>query len=107
MEIDIKCSECGKGTRHFDLGEIFYLPDNASETIIVKDAITCPKCGKDISNKKCMVRANELLMRFVAANLYMSVGDVPKHLKGAYPLGRRDYDLAKGKCLSQLKLVEL
>ena len=106
MQTDVKCMECGKGTRNFELGEIFYLPDKASETIIVKDAIVCPKCGNDISNEKCMVKANELLMRFITANLCISSGDVPKHLKGAYQLKERDYELIKNKCKAKPKLVE-
>ncbi len=106
MEADIKCSECGKATRNFELGEIFYLPENASESIIVKNKITCPKCGKDISDRKCRVKQNDLLMRLVTANISISCGDVPEHLKGAYPLLKKDYDLIKNKCQSKLNLVQ-
>lgn len=106
MEADIKCSECGKITRKFELGEIFYLPENASESLIVKDKIICPKCGKDISDRKCMAKQNDLLMRLVAANIIISLSDVPEHLKGAYHLLKKDYDLIKNKCISKLNLVE-
>lgn len=106
MEADIKCSECGKITRNFELGEMFYLPEKASESLIVKNKITCPKCGKDISKNKCMVKQNDMLMRFVTANICTRLDDVPDHLKGAYPLLKKDYDLVKDKCASRLKLVQ-
>ena len=105
MEIGIKCSSCSRSTRNFELGEIFYLAGNASKSIIVKDAIICPKCSKDISNNKCMVKENELLISFVAANLCLSEGGVPKHLQGAFPLNKKDYEFIKGKCKSRLKFI--
>ena len=105
MQIDIKCSLCGKGTRNFELGEIFYLADDVSKSIIVKDTIICPKCSKDISNGQCMIRENELLMRLVTANLCLSDGDVPNHLQGAFPLNKKDYRFVNDKCKSRLKLV--
>ncbi len=60
METDIKCGECCKGTRHFKLGKIFYSTDNLSETIMGKNRTICPKCKKDISNKKCLVKTHEI-----------------------------------------------
>ena len=106
MQIDIKCLECGKGTRGFELGEVFYLPEKPSETLAVKNTITCPKCRKDISNGNCMVKINEFLMRLVTANICLSVGEMPKHLQGAYPLRKRDYDLVKDNCQARLKMVD-
>lgn len=111
MQIDIKCEECGKGTRHFELGKIFYSVDNLSGTIIGKNRTTCPKCKKDISDKMCLVKKHELYSRLVAANmcLAMKVEDgttVPKHLKGAFALRRRDYELIKSGCETTFKLVD-
>lgn len=106
MEIDIKCSECGKGTRKVELGDIFYLPENASDSLIVKNHITCPKCKNDISDEKCIVKTNELLMRLATANICLSLDDVPKHLQGAYPLRKRDYDLVKDNCQARLKMAD-
>ena len=103
MEMDIKCLECSKGTRKVKLGDIFYLPENPSETLIVKNYIICPKCKKDISDEKCLVKTNELLMMLVTANICMSLDDVPKHLQGAFPLRKRDYDLVKDNCQARLK----
>ena len=31
MESDIKCMECGKGTRHFELGHIVYDANNPTD----------------------------------------------------------------------------
>ncbi len=106
MEIDIKCLECGKGTRKFGLGDMFYLLENASETLIVKNDIICPKCKKNISDEKCLVKTNELLVKLATANICLSVGDVPSHLQGAYPVRKKDYDLIKNKCKARLKLVD-
>ena len=105
MEINIKCSECGKGTRKFELGKIFYLHDNPSESLIIKNKIICPKCKKDISDNKCIIKANELLVKIIASNISKSVGKVPSHLRGAYLLMEQDYDRIKNNCLSKLKLV--
>ena len=106
MEMDIKCLECSKGTRKVKLGDIFYLPENPSETLIVKNYIICPKCKKDISDEKCLVKTNELLMMLVTANICMSLDDVPKHLQGAFPLRKRDYDLVKDNCQARLKMAD-
>ena len=107
MEMDIKCLECGRGTRKFELGDIFYLPENVSETLIVKNGITCPKCKKDISDEKCIVKTNELLMRLATANICLSVGDVPSHLQGAFPVKKKDYDLVKDNCQARLKMADI
>ena len=106
MEADIKCALCGKGTRRHELGEIFYLAENASSSVIIKDPIICPKCSKDISDGQCMVKANDLLMKFVTANICTNIGDLPHHLKGAYPLAKKDYNLVKDRCAGSLNLVE-
>ena len=45
MEIDIKCLECGKGTRNFQLGNLFYCLKRPTETAVIKEVIFCPKCG--------------------------------------------------------------
>jgi hypothetical protein len=107
MEIDIKCLECGKGTRNFELGRAYYLIDNPSETFIVENNIICPKCKKDISNEKCLVKTNELMMKLVVANLCLSDGKVPKHLsKTMFLNNKEDYEIFKGKGKAKPKLVE-
>ena len=105
MEINIKCSECGKGTRNFELSEIFYLPEHPAETIIIKDDVFCPKCRKNISNEKCTVKLNDMLIKLITANICLSSGDVPQHLQGAFPMKKRDYDAMKNICKSRLKFL--
>jgi len=104
MEIDIKCLECGKGTRNFELGEIFYLPEHPAETIIIKDDIFCPKCRKNINNEKCIVKLNEMLIKLITANLCLS-GNIPQHLQGAFPMRKKDYDAIENVCKSRLKFL--
>ena len=89
--------ECGKGTLKFELGEIYYLLDKPLASIIVKNKIICPKCKKDISDEKCMVKQNYLLMKFITANISLDCGGIPPHLKGAYPLRKKDYEIIKSQ----------
>lgn len=111
MQIDIKCGECGKGTKHFELGKIFYSINDLSGTIIGKNRTICPKCKKDISDNRCLVKKHELYSRLVAANLCLAMKaedgtSVPKHLKGAFALRKRDYELIKSECKTMFKLVD-
>ena len=105
MEIDIKCMECGKGTRKFELGGLFYLEDKPSETVVVKNTIICPKCMKDISDGRCIVKTYDFMMSLITANLCRSCGDVPKHLRGAIFLQKKDYNLIKDSCKSRLNIA--
>jgi len=106
MESDIKCLECGKITRNFELGETICNIDKPSKTILVKEVIICPKCNKDISNEKCALKTNDTLMRLVAANISISIGSVPKHLKRAYSLETKIYYQHKSLFNSKPKLVD-
>jgi hypothetical protein len=107
MQIDIKCSECGKRTLNFDIGGVYYLVSEPSKTVIVENNIICPKCSSDISSEKCLVRANELLISFVAANISLETGKVPKHLQKIFPcLNMEEYKIFEEKAKSKLRLVE-
>jgi len=106
MKSDIKCLECGKMTRDFELGELICDLRKPSETIILKDAVTCPKCKKDISNEKFAIKENDILMKLVAANISTSIGDVPKHLRRAYCLETKAYNQHKSLFKSKPKLVD-
>ena len=105
MESDIKCMECGKITRNFELGEIICNIDKPSATLLVKELITCPKCHKDISNEKCALKENDTLIRLVAANISISIGSVPKHLMRAYSVDKKIYKVAKSAFKSKPKLI--
>ncbi|MDI6738579.1 MAG: hypothetical protein QME12_08795 [Nanoarchaeota archaeon] len=100
MQIDIKCAECGKMTRKFELGNVCYSVENPSETFRVVNKIICPKCKKDISNEKCLIEQNELLFSIMAANIGLWVGaSVPRHLRGIKMAYRADLIKAKSKPL--------
>ena len=105
MESDIKCLECEKMTRNFQLGELICDIRKPSKTIIVKDAVICPKCKKDVSNEKFALKENDTLMKLVAANIIISIGSVPNHLKRAYCLEPAIYNRHKSKFKSKPKLV--
>ena len=105
MESDIKCLECGKMTRNFELGELICDIRKPSKTIIVKDAVICPKCKKDVSNEKFALKENDTLMKLVAANISISIGDIPKHLRRAYCLEPAIYSQHKSAFKSKPKLV--
>jgi len=107
MQIDIKCAECGKRTLKFDIGGVYYLSTEPSKTVIVENKIICPKCAKDISSGNCLVRGNDLLLGFMAANISLEIGKVPKHLQKILPLmNREDYEIFLRKSKGKLNLVE-
>jgi hypothetical protein len=107
MEANIKCMECKKGTRHFELGLLIYDLANSDNSLLIKDAIICPKCKKDISNQKCMVKTNEIMMSMIAANLCRSSKiSVPMHLRNTYPLDKKNYNAVKSQFKSKLYLVD-
>ena len=105
MESDIKCLECGRITRNFELGEVICDFNKPSKTLLVKDTLMCPKCKKDISNEKFAIKENDMLMKLVAANISISIGNVPKHLKRAYCLETKIYNRHKSPFNSKPKLV--
>ena len=105
MESDIKCLECGKITRKVELGKIFYALESPSKTILIENTIICPKCSKDISNGKCALKINETLMKLVAANISISIGEIPEHLSGTYYLNKKEYEKTRMICKSKPKMV--
>ncbi|MEK6984078.1 MAG: hypothetical protein AABX33_05885 [Nanoarchaeota archaeon] len=86
MEIEIKCLECRKRTRQFEIGPAAFRMDGGEE-IILRDNIICPKCKKDISNEKCVSRSGEFLISMMALTMGM-IGEkesnfrIPPHLRG-------------------------
>ena len=105
MESDIKCLECGKITRKFELGKLFYDINKPLESMIILNSVICQKCKIDISNEKFSIKSHEILMKFVVSNLGASIGDVPNHLRDAYPVNKEEYNKMKIVCKSKPKLV--
>ncbi|MBU0980574.1 MAG: hypothetical protein KJ709_07230 [Nanoarchaeota archaeon] len=108
MQTDIKCAECGKVTRRFQLGNVYYNTQKTSSPIIVKDSITCPKCKADISQGKCMVRMSNVYMSFIAINILAADNEpIPPHLQGAIPLRRQEYQQIAKTCKARLRQVSI
>ncbi len=106
MEIDIKCTECGKMTRNFELGKLFYIPNHVKESVVILDAVICPKCKKDISNEKFLVKESYFFMRLITANVCLSMGETPDHLRVALPVfNQGEYAILKEKCKSRPTFV--
>lgn len=83
MQIDIKCAECGKITRNFELGKVCLSVKNPSQTFRIVESIICPKCGKDISEEKCRINKTELVFSIMAAGMdLLREEEQPEHLKG-------------------------
>ncbi len=101
MECDIKCLECGKGTMKFELGALVYEARNSS-LILVKDPIICPKCKKDISNRKCAVKLQDIMGKIIAANI---LDEIPSHLQGSFPLSNADFRKARLFCKATLHVI--
>ena len=106
MKADIKCLECGKMTRHVEPGRLFYTTAKPSERVIIENAVICPKCKKDLSGERFLLKKNYFMISLLAANVCLSIGEkVPEHLAGAFPVTQHDYDLLKLRCKSRPQLV--
>ncbi|MBI2670752.1 hypothetical protein HYX18_02140 [Candidatus Woesearchaeota archaeon] len=73
MEIDIKCVRCGKATRYFNLGRIYYEIENPSQRVAVENSIICPKCKEDISRGQCLVKLHYFMMSLLTANMALKI----------------------------------
>ena len=111
MRADIKCADCGKMTRHVELGELYYDIDDALQTVVVKERIGCPKCKADISDRRYMVKKNYFFMRIFAAN-FLLMGEaeerftVPQHLQGVIPLEKQQHNIIAPQCKARLQFVK-
>ena len=105
MEIDIKCLECGKGTRNFQLGNLFYCLKRPTETAVIKEVIFCPKCKKDISNKKCLIKENDFLGKLLAISIISSIEKLPSHLKYTFCINEEDHKKIKENCKTSPNFV--
>ena len=96
MNFDIKCLECKKGTLNIDLGEIFCDYNNLQDTFMVKNSVICPKCNKNISDRKFAIKLHDLLWKIFTANLLLiSSEPIPFHLIGINLFRSEDYGKAR------------
>jgi hypothetical protein len=109
MKIEIKCLECGKRTRHFEIGPAAFTRDGGEE-ITLRDNIICPKCKKDISNGKCVAPSGEFLLSMIALTMGM-IGEkegnfkIPPHLRGMALVTKENFDKLKMESGGTIKLV--
>lgn len=109
MRVEIKCLECGKRTRNFELGPAAYSMEGGGE-IILRDEIVCSKCGKNISHEKCVALGGEAVINLTAwmiAKIAEKEGMMPfpPHLRDMIILSKEDCSKLKKQSKGVVKLV--
>src|SRR3989338_5136497 len=110
MEIEIKCLECGKRTRRFEMGPAAFTADGGKE-IISKDKIICPKCKKDISNGSCITPSGMFMISLLGLTMGM-IGEkkgafkIPPHLRGMAIVTKENFEVLKAQSKASIKLAE-
>ncbi len=106
METDITCLECGRGTLRFNLGQVYYSPEIEHGNILVAKAVICPKCGKDVSDKRFAVNGPRVMAGILAAMISLSIREtVPPHLRGIVLFHPPQYAEIRRKAKAIPKLV--
>lgn len=110
MDLEIKCLECDKRTRHFEIGPaVFTLGDN--KEILLRDNIICPKCKKDISEGKCVTPSGMFMIFLMALTMGM-MGEkegnfqIPPHLRGIAIVSKENYEALKKQSKASIKLAD-
>jgi len=110
MEIEIKCLECGKRTRRFEVGHAAFTMDGGKE-IILKDTIICQKCKKDISDGSCVTPSGIFIISLLGITMGM-IGEkegtlkIPPHLKGMAIVTKENFEVLKARSKASIKLVD-
>ena len=110
MEIEIKCLECGKRTRRFEIGPAAFTADGGKE-IILKGTIFCPKCKKDISNGSCITPSGMFMSSLLGLTMGM-IGEkegtfkIPPHLRGIAIVTKENFEALKTQSKASIKLAE-
>ena len=108
MQIEIKCLECDKRTRHFEIGPAVFTAEGDSE-ILLRDTIICPKCKKDIS-QKCITPSGRFMLSLMALTMGM-IGEkegnfsIPPHLRGLAIVTKENYEQLKRQSKASIKLA--
>ena len=109
MQIEIKCLECGKRTRYFEIGPAAYTMEGGDE-IILRDKIFCPKCKKEINNGKCVALSGELMISLMALTIGM-IGEkegnfeIPPHLRRMALVSKENFNKLKEQSKRAITLV--
>ena len=109
MELEIKCLECRKRTRRFEIGPAVFTPGGCEE-ILLKDAIICPKCKRDISHEKCVTPCGMFMISLMAIAIGMKgkkdgYFNLPSHLRGIVIVTKENYDELKKQSKASIKLA--
>ena len=110
MELEIKCLECGKGTRRFEIGPAAFTM-KGDMGILLRDTIACPKCKKDISNGKCITPSGMFIISLLASTMAM-MGEkegnfqLPPHLRMMAIVTKENYDALKKQSKASIKLAD-
>ncbi len=106
MIIDIKCLKCGKGTRDYDLGTVFVFNSDTEDCILVKNPVICPKCKRDVSDRKFAVKRHEFWPMVFAASLPIPFKSLlTPHLAGLKALDAHKYEGFNRSCKARPKVV--
>lgn len=110
MKLEIKCLECSKRTKRFEIGPAAFASDGVRE-ILLKDNLICPKCKRDISEGKCITHGGIFMISLMAITM-SRIGEkegsshVPEHLRGMAIVTKENYDRLKVQSKASIKLVE-
>ena len=92
MEIDIKCRYCQKRTLKVIFPTLYLFIKSEETRLFAPGSINCPKCKKDISNKGCLIKKNDFLLRVLTANVSKEAGlGIPTHLQGVNTINNGDF----------------
>ncbi len=100
MELEIKCLDCGKRTRRFEIGPAVFAPNN-NQKILLRDNIICPKCKHDISDGKCITPSGMFMISLMIITMWQVAekeGDrfeLPPHLRGIAIVSKENYEVLK------------
>ena len=109
MDLEIKCLECGRRTKHFEIGPAVFTVDGSKEILLI-DQIICPKCKKDISNGKCVTPSGMFLITLMAIIIGMKGEkdgsfEIPPHLKGLAIVTKENYEMLIKQSKASIKLA--
>lgn len=111
MDLEIKCLDCDKRTRRFEIGPVVFTPEDNRE-ILLRDNIICPKCKKDISEGKCVTPSGMFMISLMAITMEMmaekdgSRFKLPPHLGGMAIVSKENYEALKKQSKASIRLVD-
>ena len=94
------------GTRNLELGKVFAFPGRKKDVFMARDSVTCPKCKKDVSDKRFAVKEHELYFRLAAATITIRLRHLQAPLlSGITVMGDGRHESFSKLCKARPKLV--